>query len=744
MPWHVGTIVEMSRILRWVNYTLLGLALALICVVFWFVWRATPKVSGTLQAPVGKQVSIARDELGVPHVTAQSIDDALFAQGFVIAQDRLWQMDTLRRLAAGELSEVVGKAALELDVKSRKLRMRRIAAAWARKMPAESKAYLAAYARGVNHYIETNRGHWGPEFALLRYEPRAWLIEDSLLCALQMHRTLSGDWESDLAKFKMLASGERDKIDALFPTRSGDEPKPGSNAWALAGSRTTTGKPVLANDPHLEWSMPATWYMVQLKAPGLNVIGAALPGVPGVTIGHNERIAWGITALQFDNMDLYRENVDLASGRYEFKGQQLAAVREAEWIAVRGDKPVELVNYLTVHGAIVISEAGSNLALKWTAADTDEFVFPMIDLNRAGNWTEFRAALAKMVGPNVNAIYADVDGNIGWQVAGRCPIRKGFDGTAPLDGASGGEEWAGYVPFDQLPSYFNPASGLLVSANQNSFPEVTPYSVGGFFASHHRSKQITDVLNAKPKWQPAEMLNVQRDVYAGLLRFLAQRAVAAVEKRKDRNPLAREGVDILKGWDGQADKDHAAPFLATLLYQHLRRAIIERAAPKQSGNLRTYMLPGVVERVLRDQPAGWFDDYDQLLASELADSVEEARRMQGRNSTRWKYGRMNELAIAHPVASRIPWVGAYFNIGPVAMSGTSTSINAATTRLGPSMRFVADLADWDASRMNLTSGESGHIFSGHYKDQWKAYQSGASFRLQFRAVKADSTLTLRP
>ena len=744
MPRHVATIVEMSRILRWVNYTLLGLALALVCSVYWFVWRATPKVSGALRSPVQKEVTIARDGLGVPHVVAQSIDDALFAQGFATAQDRLWQMDSLRRLAAGELSEVVGQAALELDLKSRRLRMRRISAAWARTMPAESKAYLAAYARGVNHYIETNRGHWGPEFALMRYEPRPWLIEDSLLCALQMHRTLSGDWESDLARFKLRSAGERDKVDALFPTRSGDEPKPGSNAWAIAGSRTTTGKPVLANDPHLEWSMPSTWYMVHLKAPGLNVVGAALPGVPGVTIGHNERIAWGITALQFDNMDLYSESLEAGSGRYRLDGRQLAAAREVEWIAVRGSKPVEVVNLLTVHGPIVSSENGLHLALKWAAADGREFVFPMIELNRAGNWTEFRSALSKMVGPNVNAIYADVDGNIGWQVAGRCPIRKGFDGGTVLDGASGAQEWSGYVPFEQLPSYFNPASGMVVSANQNSFPEGTPYPVGGFFASPHRATQITGALKSRAKWQPAEMLGVQRDVYSGFLRFLARSAVAAVARRKDSNPMALEGVAILKDWDGQADKDRAAPLLATLLYQHLRRAVVERAAPKQGGNLRTFMAPSVVERLLRDRPPGWFDDYDQLLATELADAVEEARRMQGRNSAGWKFGRMNELTIAHPVASRIPWISAYFNIGPVAISGTGTSINAATPRLGPSMRFVADLSNWDESRMNLTAGESGHILSGHYKDQWKAYQSGASFRLEFRTVDARETLSLRP
>ncbi len=739
----------MKSILRKLNYALGGLVVAAVLAaavaVVWWVWRPTPQTSGEVKSPVRAEVRITRDSLGVPHIAAASLEDALFAQGFVTAQDRFWQMDGLRRLAAGELSEIVGRAALPLDTKARQLRMRRIAAGWLRQMPAEQRARLSAYARGVNHYLETYRGKYPPEFAVMSYDPRPWTMTDTLLCALQMHRTLSGHWENELLKEKLLASGDRARVEYLFPVRTGDEPQPGSNAWVVSGARSTTGKPILANDPHLEWSLPSTWYMVQLHAPDFDVAGASLPGMPAVVIGHNRRIAWGITALQFDNMDLYVENIDLRTGRYRFGGQELQAVREVEWIAVKGERPVQVVNLVTVHGPIVSMEGGRALALKWAAAFmTDGFDFPLIELNRAGDWQQFRAALSKLRGPNVNALYADVDGNIGWQVAGRLPARKDFDGDVPLDGASGSREWDGYLPFDELPSYYNPPSGILASANQNSFPPQTPYRVSGFFSSAHRARQIVARLQSKARWSPAGMLRLQSDVYSSFYKFICDEAVRAVEKRQDRNPMAQEAARLLKPWNGQMDAARPEPFLATLLYQHLRRAMTERASPRQTPVLRTYMAPGVVEKLFRERPAGWFDDYNLVLANTLSDAMEEGKRIQGRNPDKWRYGRMNVLTIAHPIASRIPWIAPYFNIGPVPISGAATTIDAATESMGPSLRFVADTAAWDSSFMNLTIGESGHRFSGHYKDQWDAYAAGRSFPLPFTQAPAGSTLTLRP
>lgn len=729
---------------RLLNWLLAILAVAIAAAAWWFLWRPGAGLSGDIHAPVAAEVRVDRDRLGVPHIRAASVEDSLFAQGYATAQDRLWQMDSLRRFAAGELAEIAGKGALELDIKARQLRMGRIAERWARKLPAEQRAHLAAYARGVNFFIEQNLRRLPPEFALLGYSPRPWRIQDSLLCALQMNRTLSGNWEQDLLKWRMLRTGAPGLVEQLFPARLGLEPLPGSNAWAVSGGRTATGKPLLANDPHLPWTQPATWHLVHLQAPGLNVAGAALPGIPGVIIGHNDRIAWGITALQFDNMDLYIERLDGSTGRYEHAGRQMQALRETGLIAVKGSQPVQFAQWVTLHGPVIAEEDGKPLALAWAAAAVDEAEFPVLDWNRARNLEEFRNALRRLPGPNINVLYADVDGNTGWQVAGRLPVREGFDGTVPADGASGKFEWKGFVPFDQLPSYFNPKNGILVSANHNPFPENTPYPVSGFFSSPDRALQIARRLADARGLAAADMIAIQRDVYSALCHGLAQAAVAAARRRNDQNPLVREGAALLENWDGQMRAGAAAPLLANLLYQHVRRAIAERASPKFGAAWRTFMAPGVVARIVAGRRPEWFDNFDLMLANALADAMEEGKRMQGRRPEKWRYGRANQIALEHPVMGRIPWLGRYFNFGPVEMDGSATTVCAVTEAYGPSMRFVADLADLDSSLVVLPTGQSGHRFSGHYGDQWEAYLGGKAFRLEFARVTPEKTLRLLP
>ena len=733
-----------NKAIRWLNWALAAVAVAALVAGFWILWRPGAALSGEIPAPVGAEVRIDRDRLGVPHIRAASIDDALLAQGFATAQDRLWQMDALRRMAAGELAEIAGRGALELDIRARQLRLRRIAERWAETLPAQQRAHLAAYARGVNAFIEQNLSRLPPEFTLLGYSPRPWRIADSLLCALEMNRTLSGNWEHDLLKYRMLRTGNAPLVEQLFPARLGPEPLPGSNAWAVSGDRTAMGKPLLANDPHLPWTQPATWHLVHLMAPGLNVAGAALPGIPGVIIGRNERIAWGITALQFDNMDLYAERLDMRTGRYQFAGRELQAARETERIAVKDGSSVQLEQWVTVHGPVILEEDGRPMTLTWSAAAADGAEFPVIDWNRARDWEEFRAALRRLPGPNINAIYADVDGNTGWQVAGRLPLREGFDGSVPADGASGRYEWRGFVPFEQMPSWLNPKNGLIVSANHNPFPGNTPYIVSGFFSSPDRAIQITRRLTAAGRLDAGRMLGIQRDVYSALHHGLARAAVEAVRRRGETSEAAREGATLLERWDGQMRADSAAAFLAHLLYQHVRRAIAERASPKTGAAWRTFMAPGVVARIVRERPKEWFDNYDLMLAGALADAVEEARRMQGRRPERWRYGRANQVRLAHPVMGRIPWFGRYFNFGPVEMDGAATTVQAVTEVYGPSMRMVADLSDAGTLLIVIPTGNSGHRLSGHYGDQWGAYLEGRAFRLEMGRVEPERTLRLTP
>ncbi len=735
-----------TPLLRAINLSIAVLLIALLAAAYWFAWRPLPETSGQLAAPVEAKATIARDSLGVPHITAASWEDAIFLQGYVTAQDRMWQMDALRRLAAGELAEVVGKQALDSDQEARRMRLGRVAGEQERTLPAADRAVFAAYARGVNFYLQTHRGRLPIEFTLLNYDPRPWRVRDSVLAGLQMYRTLTASWRNEILKSHMLDQGDRAKVDFLFPVRAGGELQPGSNAWAISGARTVTGKPILANDPHLEFSMPSTWHMVHLRAPGLDVAGVSLPGLPAVIIGHNDRIAWGVTNLQFDVEDLYREQIDMQSGRYVFRGQVEQARLEREAIAVKGARPVEFDAWVTRHGPVFLSDQNRSYALRWSAAEPASFQFPFLDIDRARTWEDFKVSLARYPGPGQNFVYADVDGNVGYHATGRLPIRpRNCAGDVPADGASDQCEWQGFIPFDELPQSFNPASGMIVTANQNPFPEDYQHPVSGNFATHYRSREIRTLLETRAKWQPEQMLAVQKDVYSAFSDFLVKQVVAAWDTRQAKEPALREVVDLLRHWNGQMEKGTAGPMVAELVYQQLRKAAGDRAAPGLGGQpYDSLMAPAVIERLLRERPRDWFPDYDQLLMKCLTQAIDEGAKIQGSKVSRWDYGQYNELAIPHPVGGQLPLIGKYFNIGPVPMSGSSTTVKQTTRRLGPSMRMIVDLAGLDHSLENLTIGESGHRLSLHYRDQWSAYYGATSFPMQYHKVDAKQVLIVNP
>jgi penicillin amidase len=733
-----------GKAVKFINLSIAVLLVLSLGAVYWFAYRPLPKTSGQIGAPISARAAVERDALGVPHISAARWEDAIFLQGYVTAQDRLWQMDALRRLAAGELSEVLGASALELDRESRRLRMRRIAEQHVRGLPPADRAVIAAYARGVNYFMETHRGVLPLEFNLLRYDPRPWTIMDSILCGLQMYRELTTTWRDELRKAAMLSTGDPAKVNLLFPARAGAEFQPGSNAWAVSGKLTASGKPILANDPHLEWSIPAAWYQVHLKAPGLNVTGVSLPGLPGVIVGHNARIAWGVSSLGFDVQDLYVEKIDPQSGRYLFRGQLEQARLETEWIRVKNARAVEFRQWVTRHGPVAFSENGRYFALRWTAAEPDGFAFPFLDLDRAGNWGEFTAALARYPGPGQNFVYADVDGNIGYQAAGQLPIRKNYDGDLPVDGSSGDFEWEGFIPFGQLPVFYNPPRGWIVTANQNPFPEGYPYRVNGDFGPPYRSTEIRDRLNARSGWKPGDMLAVQKDVYSSFSSHLAHEIVDAYDHAKPAKPELREAVALLRSWNGQMARQVSAPLLVTLTYEQLEKRVVKSAWPGPIDIYRSAMAPSAIQNIIDSHSRLFFRDTDQALLDALEAAIEEGRRTQGSNLARWDYGRYNQLTIKHPVGSHLPLVGNYFNIGPVEMSGSSTTIKQTSPLLGPSMRFVADLASWDGSLNNIDIGQSGQILSRHYKDQWDAHYVGRSFPMQFDKVEAKDTLIVNP
>ena len=736
--------VSFNRVLKYLNILIAVVAVLILAGVYWWAYRPLPQVSGTIAAFLSGRATAARDSLGVPHILAQSDQDAYFVQGYVTAQDRMFQMDSLRRRAAGELAEIVGPAALELDRESRRLRMRRMAEQAYGSLPAHDKSAISAYVRGVNEYLIHNRGRLGLEYSVLRYEPRPWTGADSMLVVMEMFRVLTSSWRSEITKRNMLRDGDAEKVNLLFSLRGGGEIAMGSNAWVISGKHTASRKPLLANDPHLEYSVPGIWHRVHIQAPGLKVAGAIMPGLPGVIIGHNDRIAWGVTNLGFDVQDLYEERIDERTGRYEYQGKTEQGRPERDVILIRGAPPQDSTLWVTRHGPLFAGDGDKRLSLRWLPAELGTVQYPIPQLNRAANWEEFQAALARYAGPAQNFVFADVEGNIGYHVAGWLPIRKGHRGDVPADGPSGKSEWEGFIPFEVLPHAFNPPSGIIVTANQNPFPDKYPYAVNGSFAPRYRQRQIYDRLARRNGWRADEMLAVQKDVYSAFDHALARELVGASDRQKAGNTQLAPAVSVLRKWNGQMEKDQSAPMITTLAFQHLRKAIAERAAPGKGVNYQGEVAAAAVEKLLESRLSGWFNGYDDALLKSFAEAVEEGQRMQGRDPAKWIYGKRQEVLIAHPVGHRLPLVSGLFDIGPVEMSGSPLTVKQTTTRVAPSMRMVVDLGDFDRSVLVLQIGESGHVLSRNYRNQWDAYYAGRGLPWKFRDIDRTSVVEFLP
>jgi penicillin G amidase len=738
----------LKHLVRVANLSMAILALLIAAAVYWYAIRPLPKTSGEITAPVAGPATVKRDARGVPHIEASSWQDAIFLQGYVTAQDRLWQMDGLRRYIAGELAEILGAGLLAADKRSRRMRMRAIAEADVRQLSPADRAVLDEYARGVNYFIDTKRGDYSLEYSLPghAYDPRPWSVTDSVLVGLAMFRDLTDSSKFEVAKGRLMAVADPARVRTLFPPIEGQFVDVGSNAWAVSGAHTEDRKPMVANDPHLAYGIPGAWYLVHLKAPGLNVSGAALPGVPCVITGHNEQIAWGVTNLSADVLDLYAEQMDERTGRYLFRGKAEQAKLDRQTIRVRNGKPVEVDVWVTRHGPVVGSENGKAYSMRWSAIDG--FGFPFFDIDRAQNWPQFRTAVSRYWGPGQNFVYADRAGDVGYQAGGRVPIRRGFDGDVPLDGASGRYEWDGYIPFAAMPSEYNPASGIIATANQNPFPPDFAYHVNGNFADTYRVQQIRALLCAKRTLTVRDMLRVQKDVYSAYDHFLAHQVVALSERHGSKEQMAREAVIILRQWNGQMDKNQAAPMITELLSREigsdLVKVLVSRSGITNLPDIRPR--PQVIERLLREWPGGWVahDDWDQWFTARLASALESGRREQGSPVSKWRWGKMLRWKIEHPVGRQLPFVRRFFDIGPVEMSGSGTSVKQTTAVVGPSERMVVDLGDLDKSVQNLVAGESGFVASAHYKDQWPAYYAGTSFPMQFERVDAKQVLHVRP
>ena len=799
-------------------FFLLLIALLLLGAFAWFYHAARsalPQLDGQIKlAGLSAPVTVIRDAHGVPTITASSLADLFFAQGFVTAQDRLWQMDGMRRFAAGELAEILGPDYVEHDREQRILGLRVAAERAAQVASPEDHLYFEAYAQGVNAYMQSHRGRLPVEFRVLGDTPRPWTPTDSMLIAAQMVKDLSMSPRQTLVREKILAKlapeltadlyvnsswhdhppgqdqagfapgdstapnrkqapvrRKADQADRQVPTQSDipiadlvlDSPAPiGSNNWVISGAHTVSGKPLLSNDMHLGHQMPNLWYEAHLRCGTFDVAGVTLPGLPFVIVGHNQRIAWGFTNVGPTVEDAYIETFN-STGQYLTPDGWKSPEVRGEVIHVKGKPDVAVEVKLTRHGPIVsdlVPGETRQIALRWTLYDGIHN--PFFEVDSAQNWQQFRQAFSLLDAPAQNVVYADVDGNIGYQATGKIPIRATGDGSLPEDGSKNDHEWTGYIPFDKLPSVFNPASGILATANGRITPDGYPYSISAAWEAPWRTERIYHVLDSGKKFSAADMLALQMDVNSEPDRFFAQRFVYAVDHAKNASGRAKQAADLMRGWDGQMVADSAAPTIETVARAELVRLLLEPKlgpAPKDPEvakstlswqSYRWQMQSVWLEEVVLHSPSRWlpqeYSSYDELLATavEAAVSAPDAPK----DLASWRWGKFNAVEIQHPIFGRIPLLNRWTGPGLQPQSGSPFTVKAVSRSHGPSERLTVDFSNLDASTLNLVTGEAGNFLSPYYMDQWTAWHDGFTFTLPFTEPAVEKArqhkLTLAP
>lgn len=784
------------RLLRW---SLAGFAavfaFVIVAAMIGLLWlfSSLPQTQGRMTiAGLRAPVIVDRDGDGIPHIQAASDHDAYLALGFVHAQDRLWQMEATRRIGAGRLAEILGPFLLGTDKVMRSLGIYRRAETQFAAAPADLRAALEAYASGVNAYLTAHKGALPPEYYLLRFKPEPWRPADSLVWGHLMGLRLAGDWREELLRLALSTRLTAEQISSLLDDRGDgpvtiDQPRrqaqapsgsraatpnsnldpamlrqlaqllplelgpiSASNSWLLSGQHTTSGKPLLANDPHLALDIPTTWYLARITAPGLRLSGATAPGVPFHIIGHNGRIAWGLTNTGSDVQDIFIEKIDPAdSSRYLTPDGPRPFVIRRDIIRQRGGEPVTITLRESRHGPVISdlldgphpgAQADEVLTFASPGLSADNRTAESLyRLNRATDWSQFTAALRLFHYPQQNIAYADTAGNIGLYVAGHVPIRKAGDGAMPAPGWSGDYDWIGFIPFEDLPHSFNPASGRLINANNRVARPDYPYALGRRWEEPYRARRIESMLDGQPKHALSEMMRLQGDNTSLAAQELLRLLLPLLQTLPAPSPTQSDARVLLSRWNGEMRRDLPQPLIFTAWLRELNRRIYGDELGPDFARLSWSLRPAFIAEALTGKPQ-WCDDIttsavetcETQVHESFSAAVAQLAASHGQMPQRWRWGDAHQLRLSHRVIGRLPVLGPWLDI-TIATSGDDFTINRGSTSLrneaapyahvhGASLRVIYDLDDLARSRFMIAGGQSGNRLSSTYAnmiERWR-------------------------
>jgi len=789
----------------WLKVTIgIILSLIIIFIVGGYIFynsllESLPVYEGELKASTLKsEVKIYFDSLAVPYIIADNDEDVSFALGYLHARERMFSMDMIRRAGEGRLSEIFGVETLPFDKMFRTVGLSKTVKIIKEKMNPEGLKLLEAYSRGVNFYLEEKKNEFPVEFDVLGYQPEEWKPEHSIIVIRMMAWELNLGWWTDLAFTELVQKLGEERVKEILPdypenastiipsdikkfaqinTNFIETDKAfrkfigmtgthlGSNNWVVNSQMSASGKPIIANDPHLAYRAPGIWYAAIIKSPQWNAAGVTLPGVPGIVIGKNENISWTLTSIMTDETDFYFETLDSSRTKYLLDGNWKALIIVEDTIETRDGirEPIE-IKY-THRGPVISNIHPYNfvfnkdeltyppISMRWLGNEFSDEMDAFLKINKAKNWNEFKSAVEKFNIPGQNFVYADKDGNIGYAFGGALPIRNDNTSTFVFDGSTSKSDWKGFVPRNELPYLFNPSQNFIATANNKVIKDFK-YHITNLWEPSSRIERITELLQAKSKHSVEDYMKYQEDIFSPYAKAVVPYILFAFQDAEVKDENLAQSLKLLREWNYEMDKYQQSPAVFLTFFDKLMKNIYMDEMGEDLFNQYVFLANVPyrnITELLQNPFSDWYNNVkknerktrDDVIRESWNDALDELESKLGKDVKDWQWGKLHTVTFKHAFSGASGLLDGVINIGPYEISGDGTTIfnteysfsesiekyplfshEPFDCELGPSMRFIYDFAKLDEFYLILTTGQSGNIFSDHYKDQTELFLSG--------------------